>query len=254
MRILIIEDEEIAAGRLKKLVKQYNQNIEVMDVLDSINAATEWFRKNELPDLLFLDIQLADGLSFEIFNRVDIKVPVIFVTAYDDYAIRAFQLNSIDYLLKPIDYEELEIALNKFEQLKEIFSDSIVTRKSIELIEQYLSGKGNAYKERFIVKLGTHIYPVYVSDIICFSSIEGSNHIHTQDKKYIFEMTLDKVEQVVDPALFYRVNRNYIIKLSFIKELVKYSRTQYKIKMMFYDEDILLSRDRAAHFKKWLDS
>ena len=253
MKVLIIEDEEIAARRLEKLVKKYSNEIEVLNILDTVSGAVKWLNTHEIPDLLFLDIQLADGLSFEIFEKVELKVPVIFITAYDEYAIKAFQLNSIDYLLKPIDFEELAKAMDKYEELKELFSSQAVSRKSIELIEKYIAGGGNNYKERFIVKLGTHIYPVHISDIVCFSSKEGSNYIHTQEKSYMFDMTLDKVEQVIDSNVFYRVNRNYIIKLTFIKELIKYSRTQYKIKMMFVDDDILLSRDRAADFRKWLD-
>ena len=257
MKIALIEDEEIATKRLKQLLVEFDKRLEVVAILESIHSAVNWFNANPHPDLIFLDIQLADGISFDIFDQVEINSPIIFITAYDEYAIKAFQLNSIDYLLKPVDYEELEKAMNKFEKMKDALNKGTGNETSaytIEAIRKILNTKEDSFKERFIVKLGEHIYPVNSSEVIFFSSKGGLNYLYTKKRKFLIDYSLDKIEKMVDPRYFFRVSRNHIIRINAIKELIRYSTSRFKIKIFFEtDEDIMVSRDRVAEFKRWLD-
>ena len=251
MKVLIVEDESMAAKRLTTLLQKLEPEIEILDQLDSVKTAVNWLSENEA-DLLFFDIQLADGLSFEIFNQVKINTPIIFTTAFDEYAIKAFKLNSIDYLLKPIDPEELKNALEKFHLN---FSKANPVQPNLNLLEQAMQMLTKQYKERFVVKIGEHIHTVSVNDAAYFFSQEKATFIQSGEKKrYIIDYTLEEVEALVDPKEFFRINRKYLISLLGIKDIVTYSNSRLRIILNMSDEmDAIVSRERVQDFKKWLD-
>lgn len=224
---------------------------EILDVLDSVKTAVKWLSANEA-DLLFFDIQLADGLSFEILNQVHIKTPIIFTTAFDEYAIKAFKVNSIDYLLKPIDPEELQNALDKFHQN---FKRPETQQPNLAMLEQAMKMLTKQYKERFVVKIGEHIHTISVSDSSYFFSQDKATFLVTQDKKrYIIDYSLEDVESLLDPQEFFRINRKYLISLRAVKDIVSYSNSRLRIILHQSDEmDAIVSRERVQDFKKWLD-
>lgn len=224
---------------------------EILDVLDSVKTAVKWLSANEA-DLLFFDIQLADGLSFEILNQVHINTPIIFTTAFDEYAIKAFKVNSIDYLLKPIDPEELQNALDKFHQN---FEKQETQQPNLAMLEQAMKMLTKQYKERFVVKIGEHIHTISVSDTAYFFSQDKATFLVTQDKKrYIIDYSLEDVENLLDPQEFFRINRKYLISLRAVKDIVSYSNSRLRIILNQSDEmDAIVSRERVQDFKKWLD-
>lgn len=224
---------------------------EILEVLDSVKTAVKWLSANEA-DLLFFDIQLADGLSFEILNQVHIKTPIIFTTAFDEYAIKAFKVNSIDYLLKPIDPEELQNALDKFHQN---FKRPETQQPNLAMLEQAMKMLTKQYKERFVVKIGEHIHTISVSDTAYFFSQDKATFLVTQDKKrYIIDYSLEDVESLLDPQEFFRINRKYLISLRAVKDIVSYSNSRLRIILHQSDEmDAIVSRERVQDFKKWLD-
>lgn len=255
MTTIIIEDEKPAARLLQRKLEKINVPVEVM--LHSVEEALNWFSQNEHPDLIFLDIQLSDGLSFEIFEKTDIKSAVIFTTAYDEYALRAFKLNSIDYLLKPIDEDDLETAILKF---KERFESTIsVEKNSLQLdFEQIKKMFSNpfekTFKKRFTVKIGQHLKVISTDEIECFFSENKGTYIHTFDNRnYLLDSTLEVLEQEIDPADFYRISRKFIIPLKAIKEIVVYSNSRLKIILPTYKEDeVIVSREKVSDFKNWI--
>lgn len=248
MKILIIEDENLAAKRLIQLIKEQIPDCEIFGNLDTVTASVEWLKNNPEPDLIFLDIQLADGISFEIFEKVKVNSPIIFCTAYDQYAIKAFKLNSIDYLLKPIDPEDLNRALNKFQSGRKVPS---VTLDQIKLL---LHPVQKTYKNRFLVKIGERIQTVDIQEIAYFFSEDKVTLLQTrQGKKFIVDYTLDEVEDMLDPERFFRLNRKYISAINAIKEVFTYSNSRLKIHLEnCSDNDILISRERMGLFKNWL--
>lgn len=252
MKVLIVEDESMAAKRLTTLLQKLEPEIEILDQLDSVKTAVKGLSENDA-DLLFFDIQLADGLSFEIFNQVKINTPIIFTTAFDEYAIKAFKLNSIDYLLKPIDPEELKNALEKFHQN---FIKPNPVQPNLNLLEQAMQMLTKQYKERFVVKIGEHIHTVSVNDAAYFFSQEKATFLQSVEKKrYIIDYTLEEVEALVDPKAFFRINRKHLISLKGIKDIVTYSNSRLRIILNMSDEmDAIVSRERVQDFKKWLDS
>jgi two-component system response regulator LytT len=250
MTTLIIEDEKPAARLLQRKLEKINIPVGVM--LHSVEEALDWFSKNEHPDLIFLDIQLSDGLSFEIFEKIDIKSAVIFTTAYDEYALKAFKLNSIDYLLKPIDEDDLEVAVLKFK-------DRLPKQESIQLdFEQIRKMLSNPFekihKKRFTVKIGQHLKVISTDEIECFFSENKGTYIHTFDNRnYLIDSTLEVLEQEIDPASFYRISRKFIISLKAIKEIVVYSNSRLKIILPTYREDeVVVSREKVSDFKNWI--
>ncbi|MCL6258560.1 LytTR family DNA-binding domain-containing protein [Aquiflexum sp. TKW24L] len=249
MKILIIEDERPAANRLRQLVLDLLPNAEIFGHLDSITSAVKWLESNVFPDLIFCDIQLADGQSFEIFERVKVSSPIIFTTAFDQFAIKAFKLNSVDYLLKPIDPQELAQAIQKFQSLQ--------IKPSIELhqIRELLSPNSSHHKSRFLVKFGEKIQSVQTEDISIFYSEEKVTFLQTvEGRKYILDYTLDQLEAMLDPRKFFRLNRKYIASFSSIAEIHTYSNSRLKIKLAnCTDNDILISREKVGDFKEWLD-
>ncbi|SFN33768.1 DNA-binding response regulator, LytR/AlgR family [Paenimyroides ummariense] len=243
MKIVIIEDEKPAARLLKRKVE--NLNCEVIAVLSSVTESIEWFLQNEHPDLVLVDIQLSDGLSFEIFEQVEIKSSVIFTTAYDEYALKAFKLNSIDYLLKPIDENELKAAIEKFLSLQ---NKTIFNQQSLNNV--YSSN----FKKRFVVKTGNIIKIIDVNDIECFYSAFKSSFLTTiENRSFSLDDSMETIEKEVDKECFFRVNRQFIINLKAIKEISVYSNSRLKISLNNYkEEEIIVSREKVQAFKEWI--
>lgn len=255
MTTIIIEDEKPAARLLQRKLEKINIKAKVM--LHSVEEALNWFGQNEHPDLIFLDIQLSDGLSFEIFDKIEIKSAVIFTTAYDEYALRAFKLNSIDYLLKPIDEDDLEVAVIKY---KDRFQLSKTTQKEpmqfdFEQIRKMFSNPfEKTFKKRFTVKIGQHLKVISTDEIECLFSENKGTYIHTFDNRnYLIDSTLEVLEQELDTAEFYRISRKFIIPLKAIKEITVYSNSRLKIILPTYrDDEVIVSREKVSDFKNWI--
>lgn len=251
MTTIIIEDEKPAARLLQRKLEKLT--IEVGVMLHSVEESIEWFSKNEHPDLIFLDIQLSDGLSFEIFEKVAIKSAIIFTTAYDEYALRAFKLNSIDYLLKPIDEDDLEVAVFKF---KARLPKQETVQLDFEQIKRMLTNPFEKnYKKRFTIKIGQHLKVISVDEIECFFSENKGTYIHTFDNRnYLIESTLEVLEQELDPKDFFRVSRKFIIPLKAIKEIILYSNSRLKLILpSFKADEVIVSREKVSDFKAWID-
>ncbi|MEO8237204.1 MAG: LytTR family DNA-binding domain-containing protein [Flavobacterium sp.] len=254
MTTLIIEDEKPAARLLqRKLVKL---NIAVETMLHSVEESIDWFSNNQHPDLIFLDIQLSDGLSFEIFEKINIQSAIIFTTAYDEYALKAFKLNSIDYLLKPIDEDDLEIAVTKFKtRIPKIDAGNQNLQLDFEQIRQMLSNPfEKSYKKRFTVKIGQHLKVITTDEIECFFSENKGTYIHTSDNRnYLIDSTLEILEQELDMKDFFRVSRKFIVPLQAIKEIQVYTNSRLKVILPTYKEDeVIVSREKVQDFKNWL--
>jgi len=253
MKVIIIEDEHLTAERIQTLLHGIDPVIEVMAIIDSVKKAVQWFTEHGPPDLVFMDIQLADGISFDIFDRVRIEAPVIFITAYQEYAIRAFKVNSVDYLLKPIAESDLKSALEKYKSLfqREISLPEIGS-DLLDSIRQMIS---KPYKTRFMVKVGDRIKSVDVEHILFFYSQQKGTFVHTDDKRnYAVDYTLDKLVELLDPTLFHRINRQYLVSHGAIAELISLSGSKLKVRLLdSEDEQIYVSRDRLSDFKAWLD-
>jgi DNA-binding LytR/AlgR family response regulator len=249
MKVLIIEDEKPASQKLIRLLWEINPDIEIIDVLKSVEHSINWFLHNQKPELIFMDIQLEDGVCFEIFEKCEIKTPVIFTTAYDAYSLKAFKVNSVDYLLKPVVLEELRNAIEKFKTVHHQKVDFL----RIESIINQLQPKT---KERFLVKIGEHYRSIQVSKINCFYIKDRCNFINVDNgKNYAIDYSLEKVEDLIDSKMFFRVNRNFIINFSAIQDIVMYSSSRLKIMLTNWDDndEILVSRERVAEFKEWMD-
>lgn len=253
MRFIIIEDEQIAASRLKKLIEAARPNFEYVTTLDSVEGATISLPALKF-DLLFMDIQLADGISFEIFDQIALKKPVIFTTAYDQYAIRAFKTNGIDYLLKPIDPEELETAISKFESYQVDRGTQTPTPDIKELLN-VLQDK-STFKERFVVKIGDHLKTIAVAEIGIFYSQDKTTFLFTKEgRQYIIDFPLDRVIGLLDEKKFFRISRKYIVCLDAIEDIIAFSNSRLKLKIaQFKDENVIVARERVNEFKAWLDT
>ena len=250
MNIIIIEDEKPAARLLQRKVEKLG--LEVHTLLHSVEESVEWFQNNNHPDLIFLDIQLSDGLSFEIFEQIDIKSAVIFTTAYDEYALRAFKLNSIDYLLKPIDDVDLEIAINKF---KNQVQKNTVSNLDFDMIKKMILGnETKEYKSRFSVKIGQQLKVISIDEVECFYSENKGTYLHTfENRNYLLDTTLEQIEVELNPKDFYRVSRKFIIPLKAIKEIQVYSNSRLKVILSSYkDEEVVVSREKVSDFKTWI--
>jgi two-component system response regulator LytT len=250
MNVLIIEDEKPAARLLQRKLQKLG--LEAGTMLHSVEESIEWFSNNPHPELIFLDIQLSDGLSFEIFESIPIQSAVIFTTAYDEYALRAFKLNSIDYLLKPIDEDDLETAVNKYRgQQTKAHSLSL----DFDQIKRMLANPAEkSYKKRFTVKMGQHLKMISIEDAECFYSENKGTYIHTADgRDYLLENTLEQLENEIDPAKFFRVSRKFIVSINAIKDIVVYTNSRLKIILPTYKEDeVIVSRERVNDFRTWL--
>ena len=252
MNVLIIEDEPQAADRLKRMVGVLRPGTHVVAQFDTVKQAVGWLRSNPMPDLLLLDIQLADGLSFEIFDQVKITAPVIFTTAYNEYALKAFKVNSIDYLLKPIDEAELKAAFEKLELLRGQTPDSQKMMESISYAMQMLTRR---YKERFVVKVGEHLRSIEVGDILFFFSQDKATFAQTRDnRKHLLDFTLDQLEGLLNPDQFFRINRKYIVSAEALHDMVSHVNSRLRLVLKGSDDnEIIVARERVQEFKNWLD-
>lgn len=253
MKILIVEDEKLAIEHLELLLQRYDPTIEIVGKAQSVQAALKWFEQNEVPDLAFFDIQLADGLSFEILEKAMVRCPIIFATAYDEYTLQAFKVNSIDYLLKPYDLEDITTALEKYKNLKSTFrSSSNNFSSAIELAMQMMRKE---YKSRFLVKVGTQLNSIPVEAVTCFFHEHKIVWLQSSAKKYAVDYTLDQLEQLVNPKSFFRINRKFIICYDAIAQVTNYTNSRLKLTLQGYktNEDIVVSRERVNSFKQWLD-
>lgn len=233
--------------------------VEVVKVLHSVEESINWFQQEPHPDIIFLDIQLNDGLSFEIFEEREIKSAIIFTTAFDEYALQAFKLNSIDYLLKPIDEEELIAAVKKYESLKKNYSTGNIganLQLSFEEIKKLLVNPlDREYKKRFTVKVGQHLKMVSLEEIECFySENKGTYLFTTEGRNYLLDVTLENLQEELPPEKFFRVNRKFFIRMDSIKDIISYSNSRYKVKLdTFKEEEIIVARERVKEFKDWLE-
>ena len=251
MNVIIIEDEKPSARRLDRMLQNLDLKAEAM--LHSVEESLTWFRANKHPDLIFLDIQLSDGLSFEIFDKIEVNSAIIFTTAYDEYALQAFKLNSIDYLLKPIDSEELEQAVIKYKE-------RIPERKNVSLdfedIKKLLINPlERDFKKRFTVKVGQHLKMITIDTIECFYSENKGTYIHTTDNRdYLIDLTLEELENELEPQTFFRVSRKFYVNINAIKDMVSYTNSRLQIKLNTYNEhEVIVSRERVRDFKDWLE-
>lgn len=252
MKILIVEDEPLAAAQLAANIAVLKPGAQILAVCDTVKSAVNWLKNNPAPDLSFFDIQLGDGLSFEIFEKVDFHQPVVFITAFNQYAIQAFKVNSIDYLLKPIDKNDLDRALTKFENLTQP-SISVINPQIIENIIASLKEK--KYKERFLVKVGTHLRVAETRDILYFYSLQKGTYLKLNDgKDYLLDNTLEQVEELIDPSVFFRINRKYIVSLKCITDVISFSNSRLKLKVQNpVDDEFLVAREKVKDFKAWLE-
>jgi len=251
MNVIIIEDEKPSARRLQRMLSAININAETM--LHSVEEAVDWFQNNAHPDVIFLDIQLSDGLSFEIFDAVKIKSAVIFTTAYDEYALQAFKLNSIDYLLKPIDEDDLKIAVDKFKERAP--QNQAVTLDFNDIKNLLVNPIEREYKKRFSVKVGQHLKLINIEDIECVYSENKGTYAYTKEgRNYLLDATLDQLENELEPNVFFRISRKFYVNINAIKDMVSYTNSRLQIKLNTYNEqDIIVARERVKDFKNWLE-
>lgn len=254
MKVLIIEDEIPAAEKLTRYLAKYDAGIGILAHLTSVKDAVRWLQVNQDSiDLIFMDIQLTDGLSFQIFQQVQIKKPVIFITAFNEFALDAFKVNSIDYLLKPITFTDLSASLKKLETLREQLQWS--PQKTEQLQEAFVTPKTAAYKNRFMVKLGDHIRSITADQIALFYADGRDVYlVTTQSRKFIIDYTLETLEDLLEPKIFFRINRTYILNINSIKDVIVYSNSRLKITLtQEFDKEIIVSREKVAPFKEWFD-
>jgi DNA-binding LytR/AlgR family response regulator len=252
MKIAIIEDEAPAANRLKKLLQNIGHPIEIIAMLDSVETTVQSFKEGLQPDLVFMDIQLGDGLSFDIFEQTTIKTPVIFTTAFDQYTLRAFKVNSIDYLLKPIDEQELEKAVNKYQNLYPAQEPSDITEKMMRLIEQV--NHATAYKERLLIKRGQQFsFLKTESTAYCFADGKLCYAVDFDGHKFLLEINLSQLETQMNPAHFYRINRHLLVHIDAVKKVHTWLGGRLKLELQpITTADTIVSRERVNGFKEWL--
>ena len=251
MKVLIIEDEKPSARRLQRMLEKLGVTTNKM--LHSVEESINWFNNNDHPDLIFLDIQLSDGLSFEIFDTINIKSSIIFTTAFDEYALKAFKLNSIDYLLKPIDEEELQVAVEKYKELKPQASN---VQLNFDDIKKLLGNPlEREYKQRFTTKIGQHLKMISADEIECFYSENKGTYAHTTSgRDYLLDTTLENLEQELSPKVFFRISRKYYININAIKDIISYTNSRLELKLNSYTtQEVIVARERVKDFKLWLE-
>lgn len=249
MKVLIVEDERLAAQKLIRLLGEIDGSIQVVDILKSVEEAVNWFLKNTAPDLIFMDIQLEDGLCFEIFENCRINTPVVFTTAYDEYVLKAFKVNSVDYLLKPVALGDLENAIRKFNRFYQVRSDKTAMETIVTQWQPQI-------KERFLIRIGEHYKSIPVTEIAAFYIMERSVFLFTNSgKSYPIDYSLDRIELLVDSKVFFRVSRNFIVHYSAIRDMIAYSSNRLKLLLAHWTgaEDVVVSRERVAAFKEWMN-
>ncbi len=252
MKILIIEDEHFAAKRLKTLIEDRISGAEILDEIDSVEDSVSWFNNNPCPSLVFMDIQLADGLSFQIFEKTKVECPVIFTTAYDEYALDAFKVNSIDYLLKPIELEAFTRAIRKFEQYYQNDLNGINWKN---ITDEIFSSK-TKHKQRFLIKTGQTYSYLNVNDINLIFSEDGMTFaLKANNKKVIIDKTMDQLESLISPEDFFRINRKYIVPITSINKIHPYFNSRLKLELNYdLEDELVVSREKVSGFKKWVDS
>jgi two-component system response regulator LytT len=254
MKVLILEDEALSAKRASQLLIEIDPAIEVADILDSVEDAAEWLGKNPEPDLMLLDIHLSDGLCFDLFENVTVKCPVIFTTAYDQYALQAFKINSIDYLLKPLDKGDLTRAMDKYKSLTH--GKYGISATDIEKLKSTIEMLTKKYKNRFLVRFGDTILFKNIEEVAYFYADDKLVYMVTNEgKKYLMDNNLESLEEILDPMMFFRVNRKVIAKIESIQKVktLLSSRLQVFLKPAF-NQDVFVSKYRSHDFKSWLDS
>ncbi len=251
MRLLIVEDEQLLARQLTKLVLTLEPEMEIAGQTNSIETTVEWLNNNEAPDLVLMDIELADGQCFEIFNQFRVKSPVIFTTAYDEYVLRAFKVNSIDYLLKPIKPAELRSALDKWKELTAVQPMNGLRFLLNDLIK---ARDSESYRKRFLVKKGQQMISVDTSEIAFFTAKNTLNYITTKSKqRFLLDYTLDDVEQLVEPSHFFRANRQFILAHDVISAFHPWFNGKLKVETRLpTEDDIIISREKAPQFREWM--
>lgn len=251
--VLIIEDEIPAAEKLERHLRKYSEDINVVAKIQSVSEAVQWLRANQgQVDLIFMDIQLLDGKSFEIFPQVNVEKPVIFITAFNDFALEAFKVKGIDYLLKPVSFADLSSSLDKLKDL----SIKLTWGKKLETIkEAVISSPQKSYKTRFMVKLGDHIRSITADQIALLFADGRDVYLFTNDnRKFIIDYTLEGLEELLDPKHFFRANRSYIVSIHFIHDVVVYSNSRLKIvPSIKWEQEIIVSREKVNEFKSWFD-
>lgn len=248
--VLIIEDELPNIQRLEKMLLVLDSHITISARLQTVGASIKWLQANEQPDIIFMDIRLTDGLSFEIFNHIEIKVPVIFITAYDEYALRAFEVNGVDYLLKPLDAEKLEKSMQRAKVLMAQGSDA-----SLLQLVQSMQAKQPVYRSRFLINYRDKYILVLASEIAHFKSEHKTTFmVLDNSQRYVIDQTLEVLEKEMDPQVFFRVSRQLIVSLKSIHKIYQSFNGQLKIELKpAQDEGVLISRDKSSQLKKWLD-
>lgn len=254
MDILIIEDETLAADKLEQMILRHDASHQILAKIRSVEAATKWFAQNTPPDVLFLDIHLLDGTSFDILKTNTIDCPVIFTTAYDAYALDAFQLHSIDYLLKPISFAKLHQAFQKLNAIQQTFQKAQQTQQ-LDKVLSAIENQSQHYKSRFLVKFRTQLLPIAVEQISYFFSEDRITFLVTKEgKKHIINHSLDELETLVDPANFFRINRQMIVHIESIQAVHKYFKGRLKVELSpAPDAEAIVSSRRIADFQVWLD-
>lgn len=253
MNVLIVEDELPAAEKLERYLSRYDPGIAILEKLDSVSKSVSWLKTGQdKVDLIFMDIQLIDGLSFDIFKEVTIEKPIIFTTAFNEYALEAFKVNSVDYLLKPITYRDLEASLEKFKAMKSSFQDDKLDQLGEVLAELH---QKKSYKNRFMVKLGDHIKSVTTDQISVFFA-DGRNVtlVTREGRKFIIDFKMEELEGMLDPKQFFRANRTFIVHIDVIKDVIVYSNSRLRISVdQELEKEIIVSREKVSQFKIWFD-
>lgn len=248
MNVIILEDESRAANYLERLILKVAPEMKVVTKLETVRDAVPFLRTHSDIDLIFSDVQLADGLSFEIFGQVQVKCPIIFTTAYDHYAIEAFKTNGIDYLLKPVEEERLKQAIEKIK----LFSPTLALEKILSIGK---SANGKNYKSRFMVKVGDKIKSIPVEEIMAFYSLEKATYLHTNSSRdYCIDYSIDQLETLLDPEHCFRINRKYIVSIQACTNILAWTNSRLRLKIEgIADDDIIVARERVQEFKEWLD-
>src|SRR5690349_16319832 len=253
MNILIVEDEELAQKKLQKTLAAVDSSAKVVGITDSIQSTVEWLRTNSDADLILMDIELADGQSFEVFNQIDVKAPVIFTTSYDEYALKAFKVNSVDYLLKPVQTEDLQAALNKYRKLSEGSKKNDMNLEAlVSQIKQQLQPK--EYRKRFLVKHAQKLVSVDVEEIAYFYSDGRLNFFKTNDnRKFVVDYTMDDLEDMLDPDQFFRISRAFYVAVNSIDQIHDYFGNRLLLNLKpAVDKEAIVSREKVTDFKKWM--
>ncbi|HJW16178.1 MAG TPA: LytTR family DNA-binding domain-containing protein [Flavisolibacter sp.] len=252
MKVVIVEDEHLSAQRLQGMLKKYDPSIEVLAELPSVAASVEWFKNNPDPDLVLMDIHLEDGQSFSIFDTINLQVPVIFTTAFDEYTIKAFKVNSVDYLMKPLNYEELVAAIEKYKRIHGQQGEE--ESPGLEHLLKSMQKKEPEYKSRFLVSIGSRLKTIETEDIQYFFSADKITFLVTKEnQRFPIDYSLDKMAVMLDPKQFYRINRQMTVKLEAIKNIHVFSKGKIKLDLdPATKEDVFVSMDKVVEFKEWL--